>query len=80
MMAGGGGSEHGPAPDAAPSATIFQAVQGLGLEAGPQEGSGGHVVGIRGIRSRRRTKGEGGLVMLPTERAVGSSNPGGPRC
>jgi uncharacterized protein (TIGR03435 family) len=40
MMAGGGGGgggEHGPAPDAAPSASIFQAIQTLGLKLEPRK-------------------------------------------
>lgn len=37
MAGGGGGGEHGPAPDAAPSASIFQAVQTLGLKLEPRK-------------------------------------------
>lgn len=34
---GGGGGDHGPAPDAAPSASIFSAVQSLGLKLDPRK-------------------------------------------
>jgi len=42
MMVGGpggpGGSEHGPAPDAAPAASIFSSIQSLGLKLEPKKG------------------------------------------
>ncbi len=36
-MAGGPGGEHGPAPDSAPSASIFTAIQQLGLKLDPRK-------------------------------------------
>ena len=42
MMAGGpggpGGGDHGPAPDAAPPASIFSSIQSLGLKLEPKKG------------------------------------------
>jgi len=52
MMAGGGGGggggEHGPAPDAAPSASIFQAIQSLGLKLDPRKGPVEHLIVDKG--------------------------------
>jgi uncharacterized protein (TIGR03435 family) len=50
MMAGGGGGggDHGPAPDAAPAATIFQAVQSLGLKLEAKKGPVDRVIVDKG--------------------------------
>jgi uncharacterized protein (TIGR03435 family) len=45
---GGGGGEHGPAPDAAPSASIFQAVTALGLKLDPRKGPVEHLIVDKG--------------------------------
>jgi uncharacterized protein (TIGR03435 family) len=37
MSAGPGGGEHGPAPDSAPSASIFSSIQQLGLKLDPRK-------------------------------------------
>ena len=41
---GPGGGDHGPAPDAAPSASIFSAVQTLGLKLDPRKAPIGYVM------------------------------------
>ena len=44
----GGGGDHGPAPDAAPSASIFTAIQNLGLKLDPRKAPVEFIVVDRG--------------------------------